>query len=375
MDLCNTSAGTTQTGKSVQLLDNSAQHAATSKQFRVLRSAEDPENEDITAAGCSLLLYTPILGTLLQYNRRIDMAISRSQLVKELEPGLNALFGLEYKRYENQHAEIYTNENSDRAFEEEVMLSGFGNAQVKGEGAGVSFDDAQETFTARYTHETVALAFAITEEAIEDNLYDRLAARYTKALARSMSNAKQVKAVEPLINGLPSTEHLNQVMVLALFGNNSPYSSRYFQKYITTQADLNETSLEQSMIDIAKMTDERGLRIAARGVKMIIPSELQFTAERLMKSQGRTGTADNDINAIVSMGMIPQGYRVNNYLTDTDAFYIITDVPNGMKMFTRAPLTTAMEGDFDTGNVRYKARERYSFGVSDPRGIFGVEGA
>jgi len=246
------------------------------------------------------------------------MAISRSQLVKELEPGLNALFGLEYKRYENQHAEIYTAENSDRAFEEEVMLSGFANAQVKGEGAGVSFDDAQETFTARYTHETVALAFAITEEAIEDNLYDRLA---------------------------------------------------------STQADLNETSLEQSLIDIAAMTDERGLRVAARGVKMIIPSELQFTAERLMKSQGRTGTADNDVNAIVSMGMIPQGYRVNNYLTDTDAFYIITDVPNGMKMFNRAPLTTAMEGDFDTGNVRYKARERYSFGVSDPRGIFGVEGA
>ena len=302
------------------------------------------------------------------------MAISRSQLVKELEPGLNALFGLEYKRYENQHAEIYTNENSDRAFEEEVMLSGFGNAQVKGEGSGVSFDEAQETFTARYTHETVALAFAITEEAIEDNLYDRLAARYTKALARSMSNAKQVKAVEPLINGLPSTATFKSGDTVALFSC-SPYSSGTFKNTLTTQADLNETSLEQSMIDIAAMTDERGLRIAARGVKMIIPSELQFTAERLMKSQGRTGTADNDINAIVSMGMVPQGYRVNNYLTDSDAFYIITDVPNGMKMFTRAPLTTAMEGDFDTGNVRYKARERYSFGVSDPRGIFGVEGA
>ena len=303
------------------------------------------------------------------------MAISRSQLVKELEPGLNALFGLEYKRYENQHAEIYTNESSDRAFEEEVMLSGFGNAQVKAEGQGVSFDDAQETFTARYTHETVALAFAITEEAIEDNLYDRLASRYTKALARSMSNAKQVKAVEPLIQGLPSTATFKSGDGVALFSTSHPTVAGTFKNSLTAQADLNETSLEQSMIDIAKMTDERGLRIAARGVKMIIPSELQFTAERLIKSQGRTGTADNDINAIVSMGMVPQGYRVNNYLTDSDAFYIITDVPNGMKMFQRAPLKTAMEGDFDTGNVRYKARERYSFGVSDPRGIFGVEGA
>ena len=303
------------------------------------------------------------------------MAISRSQLVKELEPGLNALFGLEYKRYENQHAEIYTTENSDRAFEEEVMLSGFGNAQVKGEGSGVSFDEAQETFTARYTHETVALAFAITEEAIEDNLYDRLASRYTKALARSMSNAKQVKSVEPLINGLPSTATFNYGDGVALFSTAHPTVSGSFKNTLTVQADLNETSLEQSLIDIAKMTDERGLRIAARGVKMIVPSENQFTAERLMKSQGRTGTADNDINAIVSMGMVPQGYRVNNYLTDSDSFYIITDVPNGMKMFNRAPLTTAMEGDFDTGNVRYKARERYSFGVSDPRGIFGVEGA
>jgi len=303
------------------------------------------------------------------------MAISRSQLVKELEPGLNALFGLEYKRYENQHAEIYTTESSDRAFEEEVMLSGFANAQVKGEGSGVSFDEAQETFTARYTHETVALAFAITEEAIEDNLYDRLASRYTKALARSMSNAKQVKSVEPLINGLPTADAFDSGDGVSLFNTSHPTVSGTFANTLATQADLNETSLEQSLIDIAKMTDERGLRIAARGVKMIIPSELQFTAERLMKSQGRTGTADNDINAIVSMGMVPQGYRVNNYLTDSDAFYILTDVPNGMKMFNRSPLKTAMEGDFDTGNVRYKARERYSFGVSDPRGIFGVEGA
>jgi hypothetical protein len=303
------------------------------------------------------------------------MAISRSQLVKELEPGLNALFGLEYKRYENQHSEIYTEESSDRAFEEEVMLSGFANAQVKGEGSGVSFDEAQETFTARYTHETVALAFAITEEAIEDNLYDRLASRYTKALARSMSNAKQVKSVEPLIQGLPTTDNFDSGDGVSLFNTAHPTVAGTFSNTLATQADLNETSLQQSLIDIAAMTDERGLRIAARGVKMIIPSELQFTAERLMKSQGRTGTADNDINAIVSMGMIPQGYRVNNYLTDSDAFYILTDIPNGMKMFNRAPLTTAMEGDFDTGNVRYKARERYSFGVSDPRGIFGVEGA
>ena len=303
------------------------------------------------------------------------MAISRGQLVKELEPGLNALFGLEYKRYENQHAEIYVTETSDRAFEEEVMLSGFANAAVKPEGSAVTFDTAQETYTARYTMETVALAFAITEEAIEDNLYDRLASRYTKALARSMANTKQVKAVDPLINGLPSTGTFTSGDGSSLFATNHPTIAGTVSNTLATQADLNETSLEQSLIDIAAMTDERGLKIAARGTKMIVPSELQFTAERLMKSQGRTSTADNDINAIVSMGMIPQGYRVNNFLTDTDAFYIITDVPNGMKYFERSPIRTAMEGDFDTGNVRYKARERYRFGVSDYRGIFGVEGA
>ena len=302
------------------------------------------------------------------------MAISRGQLVKELEPGLNALFGLEYKRYENQHAEIYTTESSDRAFEEEVMLSGFAQAQVKAEGSGVTFDNAQETFTARYSHETVALAFAITEEAIEDNLYDRLASRYTKALARSMANTKQVKAVNPLINGLPSGS-FNSGDGVTLFNTSHPTVSGTVSNTLATAADLNETSLEQSLIDIAAMTDERGLKIAARGVKMIIPSELQFTAERLMKSQGRVGTADNDVNAIVSMGMIPQGYRVNNFLTDTDAFYILTDVPNGMKYFERSPIKTAMEGDFDTGNVRYKARERYVFGVSDPRGIYASPGA
>ena len=303
------------------------------------------------------------------------MAISRGQLVKELEPGLNALFGLEYKRYENQHAEIYVTETSDRAFEEEVMLSGFANASVKPEGSGVVFDNAQETYTARYTMETVALAFAITEEAIEDNLYDRLASRYTKALARSMANTKQIKAVDPLINGLPQTATFTSGDGSALFATNHPTIAGTVSNTLTTQADLNETSLEQSLIDIAAMTDERGLKIAARGMKMIVPPANQFNAERLMKSQGRTSTADNDINAIASMGMVPQGYRVNNFLTDADSFYIITDVPNGMKYFERTPIRTAMEGDFDTGNVRYKARERYNFGVSDYRGIFGVQGA
>ncbi len=302
------------------------------------------------------------------------MAISRNQLVKELEPGLNALFGLEYKQYENQSAEIYTTESSDRAFEEEVMLSGFAQAQVKPEGSGVTYDNAQETFTARYTNETIALAFAITEEAIEDNLYDRLASRYTKALARSMAQTKQVKAVNPLNNGMPGGSFTSGDGV-TLFNTAHPTLAGSFQNTLTTAADLNETSLEQSMIDIAALTDERGLKIAAKAVKMIIPSALQFTAERLMASAGRVGTADNDINAIKSMGMIPQGYSVNNFLTDTDAFFITTDVPNGMKHFERTPLSTKMEGDFDTGNVRYKARERYVFGVSDPRGIFGSPGA
>ena len=303
------------------------------------------------------------------------MAISRGQLVKELEPGLNALFGLEYKRYENQHAEIYVTETSDRAFEEEVMLSGFANAAVKPEGGAVTFDNAQETYTARYTMETIALAFAITEEAIEDNLYDRLASRYTKALARSMANTKQIKAVDPLINGLPQTATYLSGDGSALFATNHPTIAGTVSNTLTTQADLNETSLEQSLIDIAAMTDERGLKIAARGMKMVLPPAGQFNAERLMKSQGRTSTADNDINAIVSMGMVPQGYRVNNFLTDADSWYVITDVPNGMKYFERTPIKTAMEGDFDTGNVRYKARERYRFGVSDYRGIFGVQGA
>jgi len=300
------------------------------------------------------------------------MAISRNQLVKELEPGLNALFGLEYKQYENQSADIYTTESSDRAFEEEVMLSGFAQAQVKPEGSGVVYDDAQETFTARYTNETIALAFAITEEAIEDNLYDRLASRYTKALARSMAQTKQVKSVNPLNNGFGTFQSGDGV---SLFNTDHPTIAGTVSNTLATAADLNETSLEQALIDIAAMTDERGLKIAAKGMKMIIPSALQFTAERLMSSAGRVGTADNDINAIKSMGMIPQGYSVNNYVTDTDAFYIITDVPNGMKHFQRTPLSTKMEGDFDTGNVRYKARERYVFGVSDYRGIFASPGA
>ncbi len=298
------------------------------------------------------------------------MAISRSQLVKELEPGLNALFGLEYSRYENQHAEIFATETSDRAFEEEVMLSGFASAPTKQEGAGVVFDTAGETFTARYTHETIALAFSITEEAIEDNLYDRLAARYTRALARSMSNTKQVKAAAVLNNAQVTT--VTGGDGVSLINASHPLATGgTFSNVLATAADLNETSLEQSLIDIQSFVDERGLKIALNGVKMVLPKELQFTAERLMKSPQRVGTADNDINAIANMGMVPQGYVVNNFLTDTDSFFLLTDAPNGFKHFVRSPIKTAMEGDFDTGNVRFKARERYSFGFSDPRCVFG----
>jgi|TARA_Y100000389_G_scaffold200906_1_gene242383 hypothetical protein len=299
------------------------------------------------------------------------MAISRAQLVKELEPGLNALFGLEYKSYANEHAEIFDTESSDRAFEEEVMLSGFANASVKPEGQGVQFDDAQETFTARYTNETIALAFAITEEAIEDNLYDRLASRYTKALARSMANTKQVKAAAVLNNGFNANFAGGDGV--ALFATNHPTIAGTFSNELAVASDLNETSLEQALIDIAAMTDERGLKIASRGMKLIIPSALQFTADRLMKSEGRTGTADNDINAVRNMGMIPEGYTVNHFLTSNKKWFIKTDVPNGLKHFVRSPIKTSMEGDFDTGNVRYKARERYVFGFSDPRGIFGSD--
>jgi hypothetical protein len=302
------------------------------------------------------------------------MAISRQQLAKELEPGLNALFGLEYANYENQHTEIFDIENSDRAFEEEVMLSGFANAAVKAEGAAVTFDNANESFTSRYTHETVALAFAITEEAVEDNLYDSIARRYTKALARSMANTKQIKAANVLNNGFSSSFPGGDGK--ELFATDHPtVSAGDLKNELSTSADLSETSLEQAMIDIAAFKDERGLKIAARGLKLIIPSELQFTAERILKSPARVGTADNDLNALSSKGMIPQGYVVNNFLTDTDAFFIKTDVPNGMKMFNRAAIKTAMEGDFDTGNMRYKARERYSFGFSDWRGMFGSPGA
>ena len=295
------------------------------------------------------------------------------QLVKELEPGLNALFGLEYDRYENQHTEIFDEESSDRAFEEEVMLGGFGNAEVKPEGSGVVYEQAQETFTARYSHETIALAFSLTEEAVEDNLYDKISTRYTKALARSMANTKQIKAANVLNRAFNSSFLGGDDKELC--ATDHPTLSGTQKNELSTAADLNETSLEQMLIDIADMKDERGMKIALRGMKMIIPVNLQFVAERLMKSAGRTGTADNDLNAVRSMGMVPQGYVVNNFLTDTDAFFIKTDAPNGLKMFTRAPIRTAMEGDFDTGNVRYKARERYSFGFSDWRGIFGSPGA
>ena len=298
------------------------------------------------------------------------MAISRAQLVKELEPGLNALFGLEYNRYDNEHSEIYATESSDRAFEEEVMLSGFAGAPVKQEGAMVVFDQANEAFTARYSHETIALAFAITEEAIEDNLYDKLAGRYTRALARSMSNTKQVKAAAVLNRAQVTTATGGDGV--PLIANNHPLATGgTFSNVLAVAADLNETSLEQSLIDIAGFVDERGLKIALSGRKMIIPKELQFTAERIMKSPLRSATADNDINAIMNMGMVPEGYRVNHFLTDTDSFFLLTDVPNGLKHFVRSPIKTAMEGDFDTGNVRFKARERYSFGFSDPRCTFG----
>jgi hypothetical protein len=301
------------------------------------------------------------------------MAISRAQLVKELEPGLNALFGLEYKNYENQHTQIYTIESSDRAFEEEVMESGFGEAPVKTEGAGVAYDQAQEVYTARYTHETIALAFSLTEEAVEDNLYDRLSARYTKALARSMAQTKQIKAAA-VLNGAFTTSVGGDGVVLCSTAHPT-LSGPNLSNTLATAADLSETSLEQALIDIQAFTDERGLKIAVQGLKLIIPKELQFTADRILKSTLRTGTADNDLNAIRNMGMVSQGYTVNNFLTDPDAFFIKTDAPNGMKMFERVSLKTGFEGDFDTGNVRYKARERYSFGFSDPRGIFGSPGS
>tara|TARA_R100000353_G_scaffold109574_2_gene78674 strand:+ start:1148 stop:2053 length:906 start_codon:yes stop_codon:yes gene_type:complete len=301
------------------------------------------------------------------------MAISRAQLLKELLPGLNALFGLEYDNYENEHAEIYETENSDRSFEEEVKLSGFGAAPVKAEGSSLSYDNAQEHYTARYNHETVAMGFSITEEAMEDNLYDSLSARYTKALARAMAYTKQTKAASLLNTGFTTFSSGDGV---SLFNTAHPtVGGGTNANRLAVNADLNETSLEQAVIDIAAFTDERGLLIAARPRKMIVPPALMFVATRLLQTELRTGTADNDTNALRSNGSIPEGYRVNHYLTDTDAFFITTDIPNGMKHFVRTPMATAMDGDFDTGNVRYKARERYSFGVSDPLGIFGSPGA
>tara|TARA_R100000935_G_scaffold34629_1_gene55273 strand:+ start:51 stop:962 length:912 start_codon:yes stop_codon:yes gene_type:complete len=302
------------------------------------------------------------------------MAISRAQLAKELEPGLNALFGLEYDRYENEHSEIFDEESSDRAFEEEVMLAGFSTAPSKSEGGAISFDDAQETFTARYSHETIALAFSITEEAIEDNLYDRLAGRYTKALARSMAQTKQIKAASILNNAFTAGSSAGGDGV-SLLSASHPTINGTQSNLLTVAADLNETSLEQALIDIAGFQDERGLKIAVRGMKLIIPKELQFVAERVLNSNLRVGTADNDPNAIKNMGMVPEGAVVNHFLTDTDAFFIKTDAPNGLKHFNRAAIKTAMEGDFDTGNMRFKARERYSFGFSDWRCLFGTPGA
>jgi hypothetical protein len=301
------------------------------------------------------------------------MAISRSQLLKELFPGLNALFGLEYDKYDNEHAEIYDTETSERSFEEEVKLSGFGAAPVKAEGASISYDDAQEAFTARYTHETVAMGFSITEEAMEDNLYDSLSARYTKALARAMAYTKQVKAASLLNTGFNTYTGGDGV---TLFNTAHPtVSGATNSNRPAVDADLNETSLEQAVIDIAAYVDERGLLIAAQPRKLIVPPALMFVATRLLQTELRVGTADNDLNALRTNGSIPEGYRVNHYLTDNEAWFIKTDVPNGMKHFVRTPMSTSMDGDFDTGNVRYKARERYAFGTSDPLGMYASPGA
>ena len=303
------------------------------------------------------------------------MAISRAQLLKELLPGLNALFGLEYAKYGEEHKEIYETETSERSFEEETKLSGFAAAPVKNEGSAIAYDNAQEAFTARYNHETIALGFSLTEEAIEDNLYDSLSARYTKALARAMAYTKQTKAASVLNNGFSAGVYAGGDGV-ALFSTSHPLVSGGVNSNTqSTPADLNETSLEAAVIQIAAWTDERGLLIAAKPKKLIVPPALQFVATRLLETQLRVGTADNDINAIVNNGSIPEGYTVNNYLTDSNAYFLCTDVPNGMKHFFRTPLSNSMDGDFDTGNVRYKSRERYSFGFSDPLGMFGSPGA
>ena len=301
------------------------------------------------------------------------MAISRAQMLKELLPGLNALFGLEYQKYEDEDKEIYETESSDRSFEEEVALAGFDAAPVKNEGSAISYDNAQESYTARYNHETIAMGFMITEEAMEDNLYDSLSGRYTKALARAMAYTKQVKAATPLNNGFTSYQSGDGVY---LFSTAHPLvSGGTNSNRPTTGADLNETSLEAAVIQVAKWTDQRGLLIAARPRRLVVPPDLMFVATRILDSENRPATADNDINAIKNNGTIPEGYRVNHYLTDTNAWFMVTDVPNGMKHFERAAMTTAMDGDFNTGNVRYKARERYSFGVSDPLGMYGSPGS
>ncbi len=302
------------------------------------------------------------------------MAISRAQLLKELLPGLNALFGLEYARYGEEHKEIYETETSERSFEEETKLSGFSAAPVKNEGAAIAYDNAQEAWTARYNHETIALGFSLTEEAIEDNLYDSLSARYTKALARAMSYTKQVKAAAVLNNGFNAAFAGGDGQ--PLFSSAHPLVSGGTNSNVpSVAADLNETSLENAVIQIAAWTDERGLLIAAKPLKLIIPSALQFVATRLLETKLRVGTADNDINAIENNGSIPEGYTINHFLTDSNAWFLKTDVPNGMKHFVRTPMSTNMEGDFDSGNVRYKARERYSFGFSDPLGMYGSAGA
>jgi phage major head subunit gpT-like protein len=304
------------------------------------------------------------------------MAISRAQLMKELLPGLNALFGMEYKRYAEQHKEIFDTENSDRSFEEETKLSGFGAAPVKTEGAAIAYDNAQEAFTARYTHETIALGFSITEEAVEDNLYDSLSSRYTKALARAMAYTKQVKAASVLNKAFTGAGNPTYGDGQVLCSTAHPLvSGGTNSNRPAVAADLNETSLESAVIQIAAWTDERGLLIAAKPKKLILPPSLQFVATRLLDTDLRVGTADNDINAIRNMGSIPGGYTVNNWLTDTNAWFLTTDIPNGLKHFVRSPLSTGMEGDFETGNVRFKSRERYSFGVSDALGIFGSPGA
>jgi phage major head subunit gpT-like protein len=302
------------------------------------------------------------------------MTISRSQLLKELLPGLNALFGLEYAKYGEQHKEIYETESSDRAFEEETKLSGFGAAPVKTEGAAIRYDDAQEAWTARYTHETIAMGFSVTAEAIEDNLYDSLSSRYTKALARAMAYTKQVKAAAVLNNGFSAGVTYGDGK--SLFATDHPLvGGGTNANRPTVGVDLNETSLEAAIVQIQQWRDERGLLIAAKPMKMIVPPALQFVAERLMKTQLRVGTSDNDISAIVSMGVVPQVYTVNQFLTDSNAWFLKTDVNNGLKHFVRAPMTTGMDADFDTGNSRYRARERYSFGVSDPLGVWGSPGA